>query len=330
MSELYQRIHTRLEQGQASRLVSRYSPAGIERRLIEEDNTDRDTGGLSFEIEGDTLTLTERFAPRPRLVILGGGHISLPLCAFAKRLGFEIWLYDDRPSFANPDRFPEAHTVICDDFARLHKRLNLRESDYVTILTRGHKHDILCLESLLRGEVPHYIGMIGSKRRIAIVKKEIAAKTNCAGLLGKFYAPIGLEIGSVTPEEIALSIMAEIIKLKRLGRDGQGSKKPQEGSMDKELLRWLAEADKEKAALVTIVETSGSTPREIGAKMAVTLSGHTIGSLGGGCAEAEAIIRARDVIDQNGYHLLEIDLADSAEEEGMVCGGHMQILVEAI
>jgi len=330
MSELYQRIRSRLEQSQASRLISRYSPTGIERSLIEEDSIDPSTGGLSFETTGDVLTLTERFASKPRLIILGGGHIAVPLCAFAERLGFEIWLYDDRPSFANPDRFPEAHTVICDDFARLHKRLHLRESDYVTILTRGHKHDILCLESLLRGEVPHYIGMIGSKRRIAIVKKEIAAKTNCEGLLGKFYAPIGLEIGSVTPVEIALSIMAEIIKLKRLGRDGSGTKKPQEGSMDPELLHWLADTQDERAALITIIDTSGSTPREIGAKMAVTLSGNTIGSIGGGCAEAEAITRARDVIDQSGYHLLEIDLADSAEEDGMVCGGHMQILVEAI
>ena len=220
--------------------------------------------------------------------------------------------------------------MICDDFARLHKRLNLRESDYVTILTRGHKHDILCLESLLRGNIPHYIGMIGSKRRIAIVKKEIAAKTNCEGLLGKFYAPIGLEIGSVTPEEIALSIMAEIIKLKRLGKDGSGTKKPQEECIDPELLLWLTQNQDERAALVTIIEASGSTPREVGAKMAVTLSGDIIGSIGGGCAEAEAITRARDVIDQIGYHLLEIDLADSAEEDGMVCGGHMQILVEAI
>jgi len=105
MSELYQRIRSRLEQGQASRLISRYSPAGIERRLIEEDHTDPGTGGLSFETAEDTLTLTERFAPRPRLVILGGGHISLPLCAFAKRLGFDIWLMTTVPPSQIPSAF---------------------------------------------------------------------------------------------------------------------------------------------------------------------------------------------------------------------------------
>jgi len=330
MTELYQQIFARLEQGAASRLVSRYHAGHIERRLIEEDSDQPEAGGLTFEMAGETLTLTERFTPQPRLVILGGGHIAVPLCAFAARLGFDIWLYDDRPSFANPDRFPEAQQVICDDFANMRERLNLRQSDYLCILTRGHKHDIFCLEALLTDEMPHYVGMIGSKRRIAIVKEEVAAKTGRSDLLDKLHAPIGLSIGSVTPEEIALSIMAEIIKIKRLGADTKGATQGQEASIDPELFHWLAMISDEKAALVTIVDTSGSTPRETGAKMLVTLSGKVIGSIGGGCAEAGVITLARDMIDKNGYHLLEIDLADSAEENGMVCGGRMQILIEAL
>ena len=330
MTELYQQILSRLECGKASRLASRYHAGRIERTLIEEDSHAPESGGLVFEMTDDALTLTERFAPLPRLVILGGGHIAVPLCAFAARLGFELWLYDDRPSFANPDRFPEAHTVVCDDFAHMGARLGLRQSDYVCILTRGHKHDIFCLETLFTGEIPHYIGMIGSKRRIAIVKEEVAAKTGRTDLLDKLCAPIGLPIGSVTPEEIALSIMAEIIQRKRLGADSKGTKQPQEGSIDPELLRRLAHMGSERAALVTIVGISGSTPREVGAKMAVTLSGKVIGSIGGGCTEAGVIRLARDIIDQNGYHLHTIDLADSAEENGMVCGGRMQVLIEAL
>lgn len=330
MIELYRQILSRLEVGKASRLVSHYHAGKIERRLMEEGVQPPESGGLVFERIGDTLTLSERFAPKARLVILGGGHIAIPLCAFAARLGFDVWLYDDRPSFASPDRFPDAHTVICDDFAHMRERLNLRRSDYIAVLTRGHKHDTFCLKTLLTGDMPHYVGMIGSKRRIAIVKEEVAAKIGRGDLLDKLYAPIGLPIGSVTPEEIALSIMAEIIKLKRLGADGKRAKQPQEGSMDPALLAWLTNIAEERAALITIVSTSGSTPREVGAKMAVTLSGKVIGSIGGGCAEAGVITLARDIIDKSGYHLLEIDLADSAEENGMVCGGRMQVLIEAL
>jgi len=330
MTDLYQQILSRLKRGMASRLVSHYHAGRIEHRLIEGDFHHSESGGLTFEIADDVLTLSECFAPRPRLVILGGGHIAVPLCAFAARLGFDIWVYDDRPSFANSERFPEAHTVICDDFAHMHERLNLRQSDYVCILTRGHKHDMLCLEALLTDEMPHYIGMIGSKRRIAIVKEEVSARAGRGDLLDKLYAPIGLPIGSVTPEEIALSIMAEITKIKRLGAGGKGTKQRQEGNIGLELLHWLANISGEKAALVTIVHTSGSTPREIGAKMVVTLSGKVIGSIGGGCAEAGVIALARDIIDKNGYHLHTVDLADNAEENGMVCGGRMQLLIEAL
>jgi len=331
MTKLYKKLLSRLENAQASHLITHYSPDGIERRLVEDDSITAESD-LSVEVSADTITLTERFAPRPRLIVLGGGHIATPLVSFANRLGFNIWLFDDRPSFANIGRFPEAHTVICDSFQNLRPRLNFSAQDYVTILTRGHKHDMLCLETLLNtsSEIPQYIGMIGSKRRIAIVKAEVAAKLDHPTRLDALHAPIGLPIGPVTPEEIALSIMAEIVRHKRLGRDGTQAKKPQESSIGPELLHWLAHRSAGKTALVTIVQTSGSTPREVGAKMAVTESGTVVGSIGGGCAEADVIIRARSVLDQGGYHLLELDLADSAEEDGMVCGGRMKLIIEAL
>jgi len=330
MTDIYKQIHTRLEAGKASRLLSRYSKQGIRRTLIEEDRPAAE-GGLTFEAADDTLTLSEGFAPRPRLVILGGGHIAAPLTTFAKRLGFDIWLFDDRPGFANPAGFPDAHTVICDNFTNMSTRLQFTPYDYVTILTRGHKHDIFCLEALLNAsELPQYIGMIGSKRRIAIVKNEVASRITHPERLEQLHAPIGLPIGSVTPEEIALSIMAEIVAHKRLGKDGKRAKKPQEGCIDPDLLHWLAHRSEEQAALVTIVHTSGSTPREVGAKMAVTAEGNIFGSIGGGCAEADVITRARDVIDQGNHLLHTIDLADTAEEDGMVCGGRMQVLIEAL
>jgi len=239
-------------------------------------------------------------------------------------LGFEVWVYDDRPSFANPGRFPEASRVICDDFINTCDRLGFRHGDYVTILTRGHRHDIFCLQAILdtSAPVPHYVGMIGSKRRIAIVKNEVAKATGRGDLLDNLHAPIGLPIGSVTPEEIALSIMAEIVQVKR-------KTCPQDGGTDLDLFRWLADPKEVPTALITIVSTKGSTPRETGAKMAVTAAGEVFGSIGGGCAEADVLRRARDILDQGSYCTMEVNLADSAEAEGMVCGGNMVVLIEA-
>ena len=332
MTSIYKTILTRLEAGQGSQLISHYGPSGLERTLEEASADDQTEAGLSFTQEGDQLTLIERFLPQPRLLILGGGHIALPLSEMAGLLGFDVWVYDDRPSFANSARFPAAHTVICDDFANMRARLGFRRGDYVAVLTRGHRHDILCLRTLFEDgdEVPQYVGMIGSKRRVAIVKEEVASATGRSDLLDQLYAPVGLPIGSVTPAEIALSILAEIIQLRRLGPDGTRGKSPREGAVDPELFRFLATPRKGRAALVTIVSTSGSTPREMGAKMAIDALGKTIGSIGGGCAEAEVIRKARDVMDAAGYQLIEVDMADAAEEDGMVCGGTMQVLIEAI
>lgn len=323
MTNIYKTILARLTSGQASLLTSRYSLQGVERSLTEPDPGT--PGGLAFTAEGDSLTLTECFRPRPRLVILGGGHIALPLCRFGAMLGWEVWVYDDRPSFANPGRFPDASRVICDEFINMSDRLRLRGGDYVTILTRGHRHDIFCLQGILdtSGPVPHYVGMIGSKRRVAIVKEEVAKITGRGDLLDNLHAPIGLPIGSVTPTEIALSIMAEMVQVKR-------NAYPQDGGTDLDLLRRLAEPEAGIVSLVTIVSTQGSTPREAGAKMAITATGEVVGSIGGGCAEADVIRRARELSDQGGYGALEVDLTDSAEADGMVCGGRMVVLIETV
>jgi len=331
MTNPYSQILTQIEAGQPCKLISRYEPAGITRQLEDVPEDKSPVGGLQFTQSADGLQLTEHFLPKPRLVILGGGHISVPLCQFAAALGFEVWVYDDRPAFANPDRFPAAHTVLCDDFSRMGDRLAVRRGDYIAILTRGHRHDIQCLEALATGIRPRYIGMVGSKRRIAIVKEQAAAVGADSDFLDNLYAPIGLPIGSVTPEEIALSIMAEIVQIKRLGPDPHTTKKASyEDAIDSDLFRFLAADRTDPIALATIVSTRGSTPRETGAKMAVTAAGEIIGSIGGGCAEADVIRRARDLLDQGGYCLMEVDLTDAAEEDGMVCGGVMTVLIEVL
>jgi xanthine dehydrogenase accessory factor len=171
--------------------------------------------------------------------------------------------------------------------------------------------------------------MIGSRRRVAIVRKEMADKGYPPEITAKLHSPIGLSIGAVTPEEISISILAEVIQEKRAAGTYSG-----EGYADMDLIGWLAgQADDESAepaAVVTVISAQGSTPREAGAKMAVLSDGRLIGTIGGGCAEAEVIRDAIDVARNGGCLFKTADMTDSAEEDGMVCGGSMELLIESI
>ena len=278
--------------------------------------------------------MVEYYSPKPRLIVLGGGHIAVPLCQIGAILGFHIVVYDDRPSFANKERFPNAETVICDSFEHVANRANISKNDCVVIVTRGHLHDGLCLRNILEGVFPRYVGMIGSRRRVAIVKKQLEEETGKIESLSRLHAPVGLSIGAETPEEIAISIIAEIVKELRLDKpsvDASNRKNSQRfNSIDFELFSWLSGEVEETAALVTVLYTEGSTPRETGAKMAVLSHGRTIGSIGGGCAEAEVIQKSINIIRDGGHCLMNVDLTDSAEDDGMVCGGTMKVLIELV
>ena len=114
---------------------------------------------------GSSWNVAEPFFPKERLIILGGGHVALPVAEFGARVGFLVTVVDDRLSFANPGRFPMAEKVICDDFGHAIKELKIQESDYICIVTRGHRHDADCLRMIGKGKEPAYLGMIGSPRR---------------------------------------------------------------------------------------------------------------------------------------------------------------------
>ncbi len=147
-----------------------------------------------------------------QLLILGGGHIALPLATMAQMIGYEVTVVDDRPSFANSRRFNTAHRVICDDFERALDCVNINSQTYVVIITRGHRHDKVCLRKVIN-QPAGYIGMIGSKRRVKSMITEFQEEGVPANLLQKLYSPIGLKIGAETPEEIAVSILGELIKV---------------------------------------------------------------------------------------------------------------------
>ncbi|MDR1540462.1 MAG: XdhC family protein [Clostridiales bacterium] len=274
------------------------------------------------------VAVLELFLPKPRLVILGCGYISIALSKIAPLIGFQVWAYDDRPSFAAKHLFPDADKVICDSFMNLEEHLKLGQNDYVAVMTRGHRHDIDCLRFILRADEPFYLGMLASKRRAAIVAGELLSSGASEEMLSKLHSPIGLSLGSVTPEEIAVSIAAELIREKR--RVEWEQQIAIDAYADLNILEFLAGCSIEKAAIITVAKTSGSTPREAGAKMAVLESGMSIGTIGGGCAEAEAVGWARDVIGSGGFMLKTIDMSDISDDDGMACGGSMEIIIERV
>lgn len=153
-----------------------------------------------------------------KLVILGAGHIGLPLAGMGKMLGYEVTVVDDRPSFANTLRFKTADRVICNDFEKALADLTVDPQTYVVIVTRGHRHDKVCLKNVIHRPAG-YIGMIGSRRRVKAMLAELREEGIPAETLEKLYSPIGLKIGAETPEEIAVCILGEIIKVQREQKD---------------------------------------------------------------------------------------------------------------
>jgi xanthine dehydrogenase accessory factor len=150
----------------------------------------------------------------PTVYIFGGGHISLSLARISKLLGFKIAVIDDRAEFANAERFPEADTIIAEDFAKSFPKLKIDKSSYIVIVTRNHQYDHTVLEWAV-GTGAKYIGMIGSKTKNKAIFSHLESKGVTKEQLDRVHAPIGLEINAQSPEEIAVSIMAEIVKVRR-------------------------------------------------------------------------------------------------------------------
>ncbi|MBQ9393348.1 MAG: XdhC family protein [Oscillospiraceae bacterium] len=269
-----------------------------------------------------------RFAPEERLIVLGGGHIAVPLCAMGAMLGFAVTVVDDRPDFANGSRFPAAAQVICDDFAGAIETLRIRSGDYVCIVTRGHRWDGVCLRALLQGTEPFYLGMIGSRRRVSGMLALLAEEGFDRERLARVHTPIGLPIGGVTVAEIAVSICAQLVQCRRAAPARPEPGQLAQTNTDPALLSFLAEENTPKA-LALVVDSAGSTPVTRGSLLGVYPVGRTHGTVGGGCGEAEAAAQARRLIGTGARRSITVDMTDDvAAEDGMVCGGRMTLLIE--
>ncbi len=163
---------------------------------------------------GDVEVFIEPIISAPTLFLLGGGHISLALSKMARMLGFSVVITDNRPEYATPERFPEAKKTLSVEYDRVFSELEVSKNSYIVIVTHGHKGDSAALEGALTTDA-RYIGMIGSKIKNESVYKKLLAKGIKQEQLDRVFAPIGLSIHAQTPEEIAISILAEIIKVRR-------------------------------------------------------------------------------------------------------------------
>ncbi len=165
---------------------------------------------------GGYQVMLEVHEPPATLVIVGGGHIGKALATIGDLCGFSVVVVDDRPEYANQERFPEADRVICGDFAEVLGDLPIDANSYIVTVTRGHKHDEVSLRQVA-GSAAAYVGMIGSKRRVGAVLQHLIDEGLDAEAVRRVHTPIGLDIGAETPEEIAVAIMAEVVQVRRGG-----------------------------------------------------------------------------------------------------------------
>lgn len=308
-------------------------------------------------LAGGARLMVEVFLPPPTVVIYGCGHIGQALARLSKELDYRVVVFDDRPAFASAALFPTADSIICRPFTEATAGIDFGPQAAVVIVTRGHMHDEAVLRQVLR-QPAGYLGVIGSRRRVAAVLNQLAADGEAPQTLERIKAPIGLDIGAETPAEIALAVLAEITQVRRggsgmplTGRVRQGRSlhpapvgdKPGRGPGARwvqytgptslAVLEALAEAEQGdgRAALVTIIETRGATPRRAGAKMAVLPDGRMIGTIGGGCGESEVRQQALYAMDTGLPLIYQVDLADDiVRSEREVCGGVMDVLVEPV
>jgi xanthine dehydrogenase accessory factor len=192
-------------------------------RLMDEaiDKRRARDGLRRVEMRGEPIELyLELRRPVRELVVVGAGHIAQPMAHLGALLGYRVAVLDDRPDFATTERFPDAERLIRADFSDPFADVPIHERSHLLLVTRGHKYDYECLIHALRADPPPaYIGMIGSRRRVRATFVQLMDEGFERELVDRIHAPVGLDIGAETPEEIAVAVAAELVKL---GRGGSG------------------------------------------------------------------------------------------------------------
>jgi len=192
----------------------------------------------------------EAYTTPPTLVLAGGGHVSKAISNIASALGFRIFVIDDREEFSSPERFPEAEQTVVSDYGSAFEKLPIDTNSFIVIATRGHRYDASATASAMRSPAS-YVGLLGSKRKTILIFEELFAQGFTMEEVQSVRSPIGLNISARTPEEIALSIMSEIVGF-RLGGDGGTLK------LDQRLIDKAAEKVARRSESTTPAETVGA------------------------------------------------------------------------
>lgn len=275
-------------------------------------------GGIRQKIDQSAIFVDRIFEER-KLVICGAGTVSLALIPLAKMLDFHISVLEDRRDFAEAARVAGADRVICADFAKALAQVAGGENTFFVVMTREHQYDALCLQAIMQKKSA-YVGVMGSRRRTELLRQKLLEQGISRAVVDRLHAPIGLAIGAETEMEIAVSVMAEIIKASNY-----------KNSFPAKLCAAALKA-KQPFVLATIISRQGSAPRDIGTKMLI-FADTIVASIGGGTLEARIIKRGRKMLaDKEKKDVWEkVDLTGAHQEAGyMLCGGMVDVLLEYV
>ena len=295
-------------------------PAGFLKAHEAEVIAMQDTGIIS--IEGQDI-FVELLGNEKQVIICGAGHVAMPIISITRMMGLNVTVIDDREEFIENAKKRGASRTICKSFAEGMAEVEGSDDTFFVVVTRGHRYDKDCVGAALRKRHA-YVGMIGSRRHAAFVRQNLLKEGLSEELIDSIYTPIGLDIGAETPEEIAVSIVGEIIEVKNRRKRNIG--------FPKAMMRAIMEEGRDPMILATIIKRAGSAPRAVGSRMLVRRDGTIVGTIGGGSAEADIMKYAARLLTEGfcGTQVRHVDLACSAEEDGMVCGGVIDVLLEAL
>lgn len=299
-----------------------YTGTGEVNEELKTQITETPQSGI-YEIEGQKFFI-EHLKRQAHLVICGGGHVSQQVIKLAGKVGFHVTVLEDRPYFADRAREAGADLVLCDAFEKSLQGIAGTPDTYFLVVTRGHRFDRACLEQILKKPYA-YVGMMASRGRSALLKKQMAGDGFDRKALDEMHTPVGLSIYAETPEEIAVSIVAELIQIKNQTKKTAGY-----DSLLMEYLTGVKEPGQPKV-LATVIARRGSAPRSIGTKMLVLGDGRIIGTIGGGCMESEVQHQCLRLLREENEksRIVCADMTVSqAEDEGMVCGGTIDVFLE--
>jgi len=234
---LFKELSTVIENGSKAALISIISPKKPPQKILLKSADQLDTStNINFSgeiiesiktvvakeqsikktLENGVEIFIEAIPEQPIVFIFGAGHLSYYISRYASALNFRVAVCDDRVEFANKKRFPDANNIIVENFESVFDKININKNSYIVIVTKEHKCDEIVLEKAIKTDAK-YIGMIGSKRKTLTILKRLHEREIPEENLQRVYSPIGLSIGAVTPQEIALSIVCELVKVRRLG-----------------------------------------------------------------------------------------------------------------